>query len=73
MCLCFVLDKCDDLSDQTDGTVTLSTDNVTTTAVFTCTAGYSLSGSSVVECRPDGSWEFMQPTCGMFAVILFWV
>ncbi|XP_053399292.1 CUB and sushi domain-containing protein 3-like [Mercenaria mercenaria] len=58
--LCY---KCDDLSEHYNGTVNIATDGDTTTATFACDSGYTMSGSPVVQCTQDGTWEFEQPTC----------
>lgn len=58
-------DICDNLSDQTNGSISISTDGNTTTATYACDSGYSLSGTAVVECMSDGTWQLEEPTCGI--------
>lgn len=58
--------SCSALSSPENGAVILSTDGYTTVASFTCDTDYSMKGSSLLTCRNDGSWDLVQPSCGMF-------
>jgi hypothetical protein len=33
--------------------------------VYSCVTGFTLVGQSVLVCKSDGSWDFVEPTCGM--------
>jgi hypothetical protein len=35
-----------------------------TFANVTCSAGLSMGGQSVLQCRSDGTWDFNTPSCG---------
>ena len=59
----FNLDKCNDLSEHYNGSVTIATDGDTTTATFACDSGYTMAGSPVIQCSEDGTWEIEQPSC----------
>ena len=57
--------RCEDLVEQSNGSVAFSSDGVSTFATITCDTGYSISGSSVAECQPDGTWNIEQSSCGI--------
>ncbi|KAH3889322.1 hypothetical protein DPMN_013375 [Dreissena polymorpha] len=47
--------------------------NAGSTAVFMCTAGYTLSGNSKLVCELTGFWKGVKPTCNpvwMWAVVM---
>ena len=54
---------CDTVDKPDHGQVIFDSDRKTTRATLHCEVGYSLSGSSEMECRADGSWDFNIPTC----------
>lgn len=39
---------------------------------FTCDKGYSLSGSHVLTCLANGTWDEATPTCGEIFFIKMW-
>ncbi|WAQ98163.1 SVEP1-like protein, partial [Mya arenaria] len=55
--------SCTTLTSPINGNMHLQTDGAVTTATFTCSLGYSLSGQSEVTCQNDGSWDAPEPTC----------
>ena len=66
----FNLDKCNDLSEHYNGSVTIATDGDTTTATFACDSGYTMAGSPVIQCSEDGTWEIEQPSCSKCYILL---
>lgn len=42
----------------------LWTDGTSTFANFSCDAGYTMDGQTVMQCRNDGTWNFNAPSCG---------
>ena len=57
--------SCPSLVAPPSGNVTISTDGATSSAIYTCAAGYELSGDSVQECLNNGTWSSVQPSCCM--------
>ena len=56
--------SCNKLTSPTNGAVTLTSDGSTTVANFSCSLGYTMTGSSLLTCKADGSWDFTSPACG---------
>ena len=54
---------CPDLSDPANGTVTQSGNSEDDTATYTCSDGYELVGSEVLNCQSDGTWDDSPPVC----------
>ena len=54
---------CPDLSDPTNGTVTVMGTSVGDTASYTCNYGFELIGSMSVTCTSDGTWSDQPPMC----------
>ena len=46
------------------GSYTQETDGKVTTTTYACADSYGLSGSSTSDCRSDGTWDSLTPTCG---------
>lgn len=62
------LPVCEEPALSTNGTVELSEDRLVMT--FSCDVGFSLSGSEVLLCQPEGAkWNDISPTCGMLNII----
>jgi hypothetical protein len=57
--------QCEDLAEQSNGSITLNSDGISTFATITCDTGYTISGSSVAQCQPDGTWNIEQSICGI--------
>lgn len=57
---------CDTLDKLVHGQVHFQSDGKKTSVSFECDVGYSMSGSSKLECRADGSWDFDMPSCGTY-------
>ena len=68
----FVSVKCAALSDISNGNITFQTDQVSTSASYTCGVGYTLSDDVIRSCLDDGSWTQNDPTCGMHALCFFY-
>ncbi|XP_060586065.1 P-selectin-like [Ruditapes philippinarum] len=56
-------DACQTLAEPTDGSVTLSSNGITTVATYSCDAGTTLNGDSSRTCRTDSTWTNNAPTC----------
>ncbi|KAL4230224.1 Sushi [Mactra antiquata] len=54
---------CEPLTSLAGGTVTMETNGLTTSVVYTCDTGYTVSGTNYLQCRSDGTWDFSSPTC----------
>ena len=54
---------CETLQNLAGGTVTQTTDGTTTEAIFSCETGYTMTGTPVLACRSDGTWNMSQPLC----------
>ena len=55
---------CGPLSDPANGAVDLSDGTeFGATAVYSCDAGYILSGTSTRDCLDTGLWSGVEPTC----------
>lgn len=54
---------CPTLTNPDSGSMTLSTDGVTTTAKFACNSGYMLSSTSDISCTNAGTWSASAPNC----------
>ena len=61
-----LLANCESSTAPTNGNVTLTTNGQVTTAVYTCLSGYTLVGSSVIECRRTGYYKEQTPSCGTY-------
>jgi len=55
---------CDSLTSITSGTVTMTTDNITTMARYECVPGYYIVGDSNITCESSGLWSSVEPRCG---------
>ncbi|XP_064386127.1 sushi, von Willebrand factor type A, EGF and pentraxin domain-containing protein 1-like isoform X2 [Halichondria panicea] len=55
---------CPTLSDPTNGTVDVPSNNFESTATYACDTGYNLTGGSSTRiCGSDGVWSDSDPTC----------
>ena len=55
---------CPTLSDPTNGIVDVASNNLESTATYTCDTGYNLTGGSTTKtCGSDGVWSDSDPTC----------
>ena len=63
--------SCPDLSDPASGQVQTSTDGSKSTAEFSCSSGYYLSGIARLTCELTGLWSDNVPTCGNYALVSF--
>ncbi|XP_052791551.1 LOW QUALITY PROTEIN: uncharacterized protein LOC128225682 [Mya arenaria] len=64
-----VCNACDSLPSLTGGSLSMVTDGTSTSAMYTCNTGYSLSGTTTLQCRSDGSWDIQPPECTSCAAI----
>ena len=55
--------RCSLLSSPSNGQVTLSGIRTNDYATYSCSAGYTLSGTSRQICQNDGTWSGSQPHC----------
>ena len=55
--------NCPELSDPTDGAVTLTNRTEGSIAQYTCNSGFVVSGESSRECGADGRWSGEELTC----------
>ena len=55
--------NCGDLSDPSNGQVTLTGTTFGSTATYECDSGSILVGSLERTCQDDGNWSGTDPTC----------
>ncbi|XP_065189567.1 sushi, von Willebrand factor type A, EGF and pentraxin domain-containing protein 1-like [Sycon ciliatum] len=55
--------NCGSLGDPVNGIVFMSGDTFDSTALYTCSAGYNLNGSSSATCTHSGMWSPPAPHC----------
>jgi hypothetical protein len=60
--------QCPLLPPPENGGVTLSGFSPGDTTNFSCDAGFSLEGQSVLNCQADGTWDAQLPTCESLVV-----
>ena len=56
---------CPDLSNPTDGVVTMTGNSVGDTATYTCN---NMNGEIVLTCQRNGTWNNPPPTCAGMVV-----
>lgn len=57
--------RCEDFSPSAGVTTSITTDGSETQLLFTCGLSYSLGGTSVAKCLPNGTWDIpATPKCG---------
>ena len=54
---------CGDLSDPSNGQVTLTGTTFGSTATYECNTGFTLMGNMERTCQDDGNWSENEPTC----------
>ena len=54
---------CGSLSSPTNGQISVSSTTFGSTASYTCSSGYSLSGARVRTCQASGQWSGTAPEC----------
>jgi CUB/sushi domain-containing protein len=54
---------CGALTNPANGSVTVTTTTVGSTASYACSVGYHLSQSTARTCQTDGTWSGVEPTC----------
>ena len=54
---------CDGLDNQDGANITMTTDGSQTQALYNCDTGYSITGSSLLSCLSDGTWNISPPSC----------
>ncbi|KAH3843096.1 hypothetical protein DPMN_116603, partial [Dreissena polymorpha] len=54
---------CSVLSNVSGGSYTLSSNGTTTTATYTCSTGYTISGVTSLICQTSAVWSSSTPTC----------
>ena len=57
---------CNTVIKPDNGEVKFTSNGKITTATFQCGNGYTMSGSSELSCRADGTWDFILPDCGLY-------
>ena len=62
----FVSVLCPTLIDINNGDVFVSTNGTVTTAIFSCSNGYSIHGNIELFCDITSYWSSASPTCGMY-------
>ncbi|XP_045204681.2 sushi, von Willebrand factor type A, EGF and pentraxin domain-containing protein 1-like isoform X2 [Mercenaria mercenaria] len=58
-----VCEFCNSLSNPVGGSFSLASDGLTTTANYSCVAGYTLVGNIERTCQQDKSWSPSSPSC----------
>ena len=59
----FISAKCPTLTNPISGSVSTSTDGLTTTAAYECAQLYELVGEPTLTCLDTGSWNHAPPIC----------
>ena len=59
----FVVVTCSQLAAPTNGAMVTSSNTYNSTAVFSCSTGYVISGSSLRICQSNGDWSGVPPLC----------
>ena len=54
---------CGSLLSPTNGQISVSSTTVGSTASYTCSSGYNLSGATVRTCQANGQWNGTAPVC----------
>ena len=63
----FCISVCDEPHSPVNGSLLFSNDRLTVT--FICDVSYTLHGTNILECMPDGGlWSDVFPTCGKYNV-----
>lgn len=56
--------QCNSFPNIPGQAISMDSNNTATSATFTCEAGYSLIGVTLLTCLSNGSWSGNQPHCG---------
>ena len=66
---------CPALTNPVNGAVLVDGVTQGSTATYTCNIGYSISGDSVRNCGPDGTWQEPEPSCQSMAlsIMMLWL
>ena len=54
---------CGSLVSPINGQISVSSTTIGSTASYTCSSGYSLSGATVRTCQANGQWSGTAPVC----------
>ena len=61
----YCISVCDEPPSPVNGSLSFSEDRLTVT--FICDIRFTLRGTNVLECKPDGGlWSDVFPTCGKY-------
>ncbi|XP_053399660.1 sushi, von Willebrand factor type A, EGF and pentraxin domain-containing protein 1-like isoform X1 [Mercenaria mercenaria] len=55
--------KCPTLTQPNSGSLVMSSDNVTTSAKYTCSSSYYIVGEDNLLCSSEGEWSASEPFC----------
>jgi pectate lyase len=58
-----ILVQCGNLSSPSSGSVSLSTDGITTVGYFKCDENYYMVGENSSTCKSSGDWTSSLPSC----------
>ena len=61
--ICPLAISCNNLSDPSNGLVTISGTSLGSTAQYTCNYGYVLVGDAIRTCERSGEWSETEPVC----------
>ena len=58
--------SCNLSTTPSDTIATFSSNGTVSLVMYTCASGFTLSGTSIQTCLPDGAWSDTVPTCGKY-------
>lgn len=66
-----LIEKCENLTTPSGGSVNVSTDGQISSAEFTCKTGYVLKGQQTTKCQVNLIWDTLETECGKKEFVFF--